>query len=175
MQKIAFYALNMDETTRSIIGEDGLNFVKTAADFSLEMLGIYIRIDDMITVEDRRELVGFAMSLGQNGILGMSDWLKLKTLPTYTDMINYFEALEQRIKAEQQQAMLAQQQAQFEQALAVEQMAAKNKEIDANAHIQGKQISADAQVASKEMDVAAKDAASTDALIAKLQMMKGRQ
>jgi len=175
MQKIAFYALNMDETVRSIIGEDGLNFIKLTPEFSLEMLGVYIRIDDMITVEDRRELIGYAMALGQNGVLGMSDWLKLKTLPTYTDMINYFEGLEQRIQAQQQEMMLAQQQAQFEQAMAAKQMEGQNKAIDAEAHVQGKQIAADAQVASKEMDVVAKDAASTDALIGKLSQMRAQK
>jgi hypothetical protein len=139
------------------------------------MLGVYIRIDDMITVEDRRELIGYAMALGQNGVLGMSDWLKLKTLPTYTDMINYFEGLEQRIQAQQQEMMLAQQQAQFEQAMAAKQMEGQNKAIDAEAHVQGKQIAADAQVASKEMDVVAKDAASTDALIGKLSQMRAQK
>jgi hypothetical protein len=144
MQKIAFYADGMEEAARMVIGEDGLNFIKLTPEYSLEMLGISLRIDDRITPEDRERLIQFAMAMGQNGAMGMNDWVKIKTLGTYTEMAAHFEAMEAKREKMQMEAQMDASNAAFEAKALAAQKSLEGKQIAAEAQVEGKEVTADA-------------------------------
>lgn len=113
------YAIEGNTDAEWVIGERGLEYIRATKDFIFENFLIYLKIENVIDEQSRKELFDIAFNLSQNGMLDIIDWLKIKESKNMTELQNYFEyavnkkerkAKEAQMAAQEQQMAMMQQQ-----------------------------------------------------------------
>jgi len=142
-QKELAFALNqykvslMSESEQEIpvIGTRGKEWLKITKDFQMEELGVYIKVKDFMDDQARERLLSLAQAAMQNGLIDMTDYIKIEQARSYTELLGdlKYSMSKKKRDAEKQQAMMQMmQQAQMEQQMAQEQAIAGMKEDGAN-------------------------------------------
>lgn len=119
-----------------IIGEDGLDFIKTNKDYPFEPLGVYIQINDNIDDAMRTALLADAFAALQNQNIDFIDMIKLRKCQTLSDAENYFSMALKR-KERKMEAIAQQRAAEQERQI----------QIQSNASLQGKAMQSEADLA----------------------------
>ena len=159
--KIAFIAEDADkEYVETLIGENGVEWLKSAVYNDFEELGIYINPYDTIGAEERLRLSAKLDIYAQQG-QGLSP-LEDITLMQYTSYREAIEYLRTVYKKREEDAKEAQAQ-QRQDALVM-------KQAEIEAQLQGKQIPADAVVESKRIQNEGEDRRNTETNANKKQM-----
>lgn len=105
-------------TSKSVFNEDiplvdekDFNYIKQNPELLFDMVGVYIRFEDVIDAEARMRIDQKLMALAQNPNSGITpeDIVRFETFQTYTEAINYFEYVTKRLQRQQAQAQQAQQ------------------------------------------------------------------
>lgn len=142
-QKQLAFALNqykvslMDESENDIpvVGTRGKEWFKITKDFQFEELGVYIKVKDFMDDSARERIISIAQAAMQNQQIDISDYIRIETAKSYTELINElnYSMNKKKRDAEKQQAMMQMmQQAQMEQQLAAQQQQQGMKEEGAN-------------------------------------------
>lgn len=102
MQKISFYSGDNDEAVMEMIGQKGLNFIKSSAEYSMERLGVYLKFEDIISATQKNELKQVLLAEVQNKNITTLEYVTAISMRSYTSIRNYFEGLmrEKEIKAQ---------------------------------------------------------------------------
>lgn len=141
IQKLAFCADDANEEyARTILGDRGYEWIKSATTESFEMLGIYINPYDQIDQEKRMALDAKIQAGVQAGVIDFMDALKMETMTSYRHAVAYIERVSKQRKLENQK--LAEQARMDNLAIADANMQnrLKEKQIPADAVVAGKQI-----------------------------------
>jgi len=142
-QKELAFALNqykvslMTESEQEIpvIGTRGKEWLKITKEFQMEELGVYIKVKDFMDDQARERLIGLAQAAMQNGLIDMTDYIKIEQARSYTELLGdlKYSMNKKKRDAEKQQAMQQMmQQAMMEQQMAQQQGIAQMKEDGSN-------------------------------------------
>jgi hypothetical protein len=142
-QKELAFALNqykvslMSESEQEIpvIGTRGKEWLKITKEFQMEELGVYIKVKDFMDDQARERLIGLAQAAMQNGLIDMTDYIKIEQARSYTELLGdlKYSMNKKKRDAEKQQAMQQMmQQAMMEQQMAQQQGIAQMKEDGSN-------------------------------------------
>jgi hypothetical protein len=142
-QKELAFALNqykvslMTESEQEIpvVGTRGKEWLKITKEFQMEELGVYIKVKDFMDDQARERLIGLAQAAMQNGLIDMTDYVKIEQARSYTELLGdlKYSMNKKKRDAEKQQAMAQMmQQAMMEQQMAQQQGIAQMKEEGSN-------------------------------------------
>lgn len=121
------YCIENNTDAEMVIGERGLEYIRQTEEFTFDNFLIFLRIENIIDEQMRREMGEIAFNLSQNGLIDMLDFIKIKTSTNTTELTNYFEYSINKKKREAQQAQ--QQQAAQAQEMQGQALAAKQEEV----------------------------------------------
>jgi len=142
-QKELAFALNqykvslMTESEQEIpvVGTRGKEWLKITKEFQMEELGVYIKVKDFMDDQARERLIGLAQAAMQNGLIDMTDYVKIEQARSYTELLGdlKYSMNKKKRDAEKQQAMAQMmQQAMMEQQMAQQQGITQMKEEGSN-------------------------------------------
>ena len=113
MNKLSFASDDVsEETIEEVVGIDGLNFLKVSGNFPFEYYGVYIRLMDMISSEDRKTMLDEAFAALQSDPTLLPYLVKLRRMKSLREAENYLDyvfKLRERKEEEKQKALLEQQ------------------------------------------------------------------
>jgi hypothetical protein len=113
MNKLSFASDDIDEETiEEVVGIDGLNFLKVSGMFPFEYYGVYIRLMDMISSEDRKAMLDEAFAALQSDPTLLPYLAKLRRMKSLREAENYLDytfKMKERKQEEKEKAMMEQQ------------------------------------------------------------------
>jgi hypothetical protein len=132
-----------------IVGDSAVDLLSMNVVKKMQFEDFLLRFvsDDLISEQEKRDLLGFAIQAAGSGQISMLDYIKLRRLDNAKAMENYFELAErkrqEREQAMQEQQLAMQQQNQLIQAQAQQNMA----ETQANAKLEDRAMQNDMKIA----------------------------
>lgn len=113
MNKLAYASDDIPEDViEEVVGIDGLNFLKVSSNFPFEYYGVYIKLVDMISSEDKKAMIDEGYAALQSDPTLLPYLVKLRRMKSLKEAENYLDyifKMKERQQLAKEKAMLEQQ------------------------------------------------------------------